>query len=101
MARSRLSTLTYPTRLPSVPRGPDPSDDFQATEADYVKFSRVHFKNKGGPQYFNVPGNVGKGGKDIIQTAKSRYHKLQKSYQEIKNKQLSLELSINSLKDAQ
>lgn len=69
MARSRLSTLTYPTRLPSVPRGPDPSDDFQATEADYVKFSRVHFKNKGGAQYFNVPGNVGKGGKNIIQTA--------------------------------
>ncbi len=69
MSSSRLSTLTYPTRLPNVPRGPDPSDDFQATEADYVKFSRVHFKNKGGPQYFNVPGNKGKGGKDIIQTA--------------------------------
>ncbi len=39
--------------------------------------------------------------KDLIQEAKSRYHKLQKSYQDIQNKQLSLDLSINSLKDAQ
>ena len=39
--------------------------------------------------------------KDLLQEAKSRYHKLQKSYQEIKNKKLSLDLSITSLKDAQ
>ena len=39
--------------------------------------------------------------KDLIQEAKSRYHKLQKSHQDIKNKELSLDLSITSLKDAQ
>ncbi len=39
--------------------------------------------------------------KDLIKEAKSRYHKLQKSYQDIINKTLSLELSIRSLKDAQ
>ena len=39
--------------------------------------------------------------KDLIREAKSRYHKLQKSYQDIKNKTLSLDLSITSLKDAQ
>ena len=39
--------------------------------------------------------------KDLLQEGKSRYHKLQKSYQDIKNKQLSLDLSITSLKDAQ
>ena len=39
--------------------------------------------------------------KDLIQEAKSRYHKLQKSYQDIKNQTLSLDLSITSLKDAQ
>ena len=39
--------------------------------------------------------------KDLIKEAKSRYHKLQKSYQEINNKKLSLDLSITSLKDAQ
>ncbi len=39
--------------------------------------------------------------KDLIKEAKSRYHKLQKSYQDIKNKKLSLDLSITSLKDAQ
>ena len=39
--------------------------------------------------------------KDLFQEAKSRYHKLQKSYQDIKNKKLSLDLSITSLKDAQ
>ena len=38
---------------------------------------------------------------DLIQEAKSRYHKLQKSYQDIKNKKLSLALSITSLEDAQ
>lgn len=39
--------------------------------------------------------------KDLIKEAKSRYHKLQKSHQDIKNKILSLDLSITSLKDAQ
>ena len=39
--------------------------------------------------------------KDLIQEAKSRYHKLQKSYQDITNKKLSLDLSITTLKDAQ
>ncbi len=39
--------------------------------------------------------------KDLIQEAKSRYHKLQKSFQDIKNKKLSLDLSITSLQDAQ
>jgi len=39
--------------------------------------------------------------KDLIKESKSRYHKLQKSYQDIKNKKLSLDLSITSLKDAQ
>ena len=39
--------------------------------------------------------------KDLIQEAKSRYHKAQKSYKDIKNKKLSLDLSITSLKNAQ
>ncbi len=39
--------------------------------------------------------------KDLLQEAKSRYHKLQKSYKDIKNKKLTLDLSITSLKDAQ
>ncbi len=39
--------------------------------------------------------------KDLIQEAKSRYHKLQKSYQDVKNKKLSLDLSITSLNDTQ
>ncbi len=39
--------------------------------------------------------------RDLIQEAKSRFHKFQKSYQDIKNKKLSLDLSITSLKDAQ
>jgi len=39
--------------------------------------------------------------KDLTQEAKIRYHKLQKSYQDINNKKLSLNLSITSLKDAQ
>ncbi len=39
--------------------------------------------------------------KDLLQEAKSRYHNLQKSYQDIQNKKLSLDLSITSLKDAQ
>ena len=39
--------------------------------------------------------------KDLIKEAKSRYHKLQKSHQDIKNKKSSLDLSITSLKDAQ
>ena len=39
--------------------------------------------------------------KDLIQEAKSRYHNLQKSHQDVINKKLSLNLSINSLKDAQ
>ena len=38
--------------------------------------------------------------KDLIQEAKSRYHKLQKSHEDIKNKQSSLNLSITTLKDA-
>ena len=38
--------------------------------------------------------------RDLVQEAKSRYHKFQKSHQEIKNKQLSLNLSKTSLKDA-
>ena len=39
--------------------------------------------------------------KDLIQEAKSRYHKFQKSFQDIENKKLSLDLSITSLKDVQ
>ncbi len=39
--------------------------------------------------------------KDLIQEAKSRYHKLQKSYQDVRNKNFSVDLSITSLKDAQ
>ena len=39
--------------------------------------------------------------RDLLQEAKSRYHKVQKSYQEINNKKLSLDLSVTSLKDAQ
>ena len=38
--------------------------------------------------------------KDLIQEARSRFHKLQKSYQEIINKEFTLDLSITSLKDA-
>ena len=39
--------------------------------------------------------------KDLIQEAKSRYHKFQKSSQDINNKKLSLNLSNTSLRDAQ
>ena len=39
--------------------------------------------------------------KDLIQEAKARYHKYQKSFQDIKNKKFSLDLSITSLKNAQ
>ena len=38
--------------------------------------------------------------KDLIQEAKARYHRLQKSQQEIINKQFALDLSVTSLKDA-
>ncbi len=38
---------------------------------------------------------------DLLQEGKSRFHKLQKSYQDIKNKKSSLDLSITSLEDAQ
>ena len=38
--------------------------------------------------------------RDLIQEAKSRYHKLQKSYQDVLNKEIALDLSIQSLKDA-
>ena len=37
---------------------------------------------------------------DLVQEAKIRYHKYQKSYQEIQNKQFTLDLSITSLKNA-
>ena len=39
--------------------------------------------------------------RDLIQEAKSRYHDLQKSYQDVINKEITLELSIQSLKDAE
>jgi len=39
--------------------------------------------------------------KDLIQEAKMRYHKYQKSYQDIKNKKFTLDLSITSLDNAQ
>ncbi len=39
--------------------------------------------------------------KDLIQEAKMRYHKYQKSYQDIKNKKFTLDLSITSLHNAQ
>ena len=39
--------------------------------------------------------------KDLIREAKFRYHKLQKSYEDIESKKSSLDLSITSLKDAQ
>ena len=38
--------------------------------------------------------------KDLIQEARMRYHKYQKSYQDIQNKQYTLDLSITSLKNA-
>jgi len=38
--------------------------------------------------------------KDLIQEAKSRYHKLQKSFQEVRNKKFAVDLSSTSLKDA-
>ena len=38
--------------------------------------------------------------KDLIQEARLRYHKYQKSYQDIKNKKFTLDLSITSLKNA-
>ncbi len=38
--------------------------------------------------------------KDLIQEAKKRYHKYQKSYQDIQNKKFTLELSITSLDNA-
>ena len=39
--------------------------------------------------------------RDIIQDAKQRYHDLQKSYQDVSNKKVTLDLSNQSLKDAQ
>ena len=39
--------------------------------------------------------------RDLIFEAKSRYHNYQKSYQDIKNAEVSLELSLISLKDAE
>ncbi len=39
--------------------------------------------------------------KDLIQEARMRYHKYQKSYQDIQNKKFTLDLSITSLKNAQ
>ncbi len=39
--------------------------------------------------------------KDLIQEARRRYHKYQKSYQDIKNKKFTLDLSITSLDNAQ
>tara|TARA_B100001989_G_scaffold182235_1_gene132401 strand:- start:46 stop:630 length:585 start_codon:yes stop_codon:yes gene_type:complete len=39
--------------------------------------------------------------KDLIQEARMRYHKYQKSYQDIKNKKFTLDLSITSLDNAQ
>ena len=38
--------------------------------------------------------------KDLIQEARMRYHKYQKSYQDIKNKKFTLDLSITSLNNA-
>ena len=38
--------------------------------------------------------------KDLIQEARMRYHKYQKSYQDIKNKKFTLDLSITSLDNA-
>ena len=38
--------------------------------------------------------------KDLIQEAKKRYHKYQKSYQDIVNKKFTVNLSITSLKNA-
>ena len=39
--------------------------------------------------------------KDLIQEARMRYHKYQKSYQDIENKKFTLDLSTTSLKNAQ
>ena len=39
--------------------------------------------------------------KDLIQEARMRYHKYQKSYQDIQNKKFTLDLSITSLNNAQ
>ena len=38
--------------------------------------------------------------KDLVQEARKRYHKYQKSYQDIQNKKFTLDLSITSLKNA-
>ena len=38
--------------------------------------------------------------KDLIQESKKRYHKYQKSYQDIQNKKFTLDLSVTSLKNA-
>ncbi len=39
--------------------------------------------------------------RDLIQEAKRRYHELQKSFQDVLNRKVALDLSIQSLKDAQ
>ena len=39
--------------------------------------------------------------KDLVKEAKSRFHNYQKSYQDIKNKKFTLDLSMTSLKNAQ
>ena len=39
--------------------------------------------------------------RDLIQEARSRYHDLQKSYQDVINKEITVDLSIQSLKDAE
>ena len=38
--------------------------------------------------------------KDLIQEAKSRYHKVQRSYQNVENQKFAVELSMKSLNDA-
>ncbi len=39
--------------------------------------------------------------RDLIQEARSRFHDLQKSYQDVLNKEITLDLSVQSLKDAE
>ena len=39
--------------------------------------------------------------RDLIQEARGRYHDLQKSYEDVLNKEITLDLSIQSLKDAE
>ena len=75
----------------------NPSLNFQLDLIDPLRKSEIEIAK----QNFKITENnyeIKK--KDLIQEAKMRYHKFQKSYQDIQNKKFALDLSITSLDNA-